>query len=62
MAICGHCGATLPAPVWRELELVDHVTQGRVRAIVTRWPDDAGIEVRRCRCGHPLARKVTDAT
>jgi hypothetical protein len=61
-AACGHCGAALLAPAWRELPLVEQVTQGRVRTLVTRWPDGTGIEVRRCRCGHPLARKVVDST
>ena len=56
-AACGHFGASLRA-TWRELEVVEQVPYGRVREYVTHWPDGAGIEVRRCRCGHALGRKV----
>jgi Zn ribbon nucleic-acid-binding protein len=58
-AACGHCGARLHAGTWRELELVDAVTPGQV--IVTRWPREKGIEVRRCLCGHAVARIVAVA-
>jgi hypothetical protein len=58
---CGRCGATLEENAWAGLELVDHLSPGHVRAIVTHWPDEAGIEVRRCRCGGAVARKVAEA-
>jgi hypothetical protein len=58
IAICGRCGATLGADSWDALELVEHLSPGNVRALVTRWPGEAGIEVRRCTCGSPLARKA----
>ena len=57
-AACGRCGASLRATIWSKLEVVEQVPHGRVREHVTHWPDGAGIEVRRCRCGHALARMV----
>jgi hypothetical protein len=41
------------------LELLACVAPERVRELVTSWPDDTTIEVRRCACGCELARKAT---
>jgi hypothetical protein len=56
---CGRCGAPLEAKAWCELELLACVAPERVRELVTSWPDDTSIEVRRCACGCELARKAT---
>jgi hypothetical protein len=58
MTTCGHCGSAFGAESWHALELVERVEPTRVRQQVTSWPDGASIEVRRCGCGHTLARKV----
>jgi hypothetical protein len=52
----------LEVDLWRELELVERLACERVREIVTAWPDDTTIEVRRCRCGHVIARKSERAS
>ncbi len=58
---CGRCGAFLEAQAWCELELLARVAPERVRELVTSWPEDTSIEVRRCACGCELARKTTAA-
>jgi hypothetical protein len=60
--MCGRCGAAFEEQAWRRLELVERVAAERVRELVTRWPDETGIDVRRCVCGRALARKATAAT
>jgi hypothetical protein len=54
---CGHCGEPCAPGAWKEFERVGQIASERVREFVTSWPDSAVIDVRRCRCGHVIARK-----
>jgi hypothetical protein len=52
---CARCHAT---SAWNELPVVDLIDAERLRTIVTSWPVDDPIEVRRCRsCGGTIARR-----
>jgi hypothetical protein len=45
---------------WGDLELLELIEGARLEALVTVWPEERTIEVRRCdRCGAPLARTVS---
>jgi hypothetical protein len=57
-ARCRHCGEVHDVDAWREFELLDQIESERLCALVTSWPDEAVIEVRRCTCGEVAARKV----
>ncbi len=57
-ARCSGCGAAFETHAWRRLELVERVGPERVREVLTTWPDDVIVEVRRCLCGRALARKA----
>jgi hypothetical protein len=55
---CGRCGLSCSDPAWFEFELLERMASDRIRELVTRWPDQAAIEVRRCTCGHVIARTL----
>ena len=55
---CGRCRAEYGEDAWRALECVDRIVAARVRGLVTVWPDDVVVDIRRCRaCGGAIARK-----
>jgi hypothetical protein len=55
---CRRCGEVHDADAWRRFELLDQIESERLCALVTNWPDDIVIEVRRCACGEVTARKL----
>jgi hypothetical protein len=59
---CGRCRREYAEAVWGSLELVERLVAARIRAMVTSWPDDVAIEIRRCRaCQGVIARKSAGA-
>jgi hypothetical protein len=56
MATCTGCGRAHDASSWRRLELVDRIARDRLAAVVTSWPAEIAVEVRRCNCGDLMAR------
>jgi hypothetical protein len=51
------CGRAYDESEWAELELLDRIEGQRLLALVTVWPCERAIEVRRCAgCRAPLAR------
>jgi hypothetical protein len=55
---CIRCALALDPSAWRDLELVERIASERVRELVNGWPEGATVEVRRCTCGHVIARKA----
>jgi hypothetical protein len=56
LAPCASCGRAHAISAWRRLELVDRIEQDRLAMVVTSWPLEVAIEVRRCTCGELMAR------
>jgi hypothetical protein len=57
---CGRCRREYNFDAWERLELVEWMAADAIRGLVTSWPQEIAIEVRRCRaCGAPIARKNT---
>jgi hypothetical protein len=55
---CGRCRQEYAADAWRRLAVVERILTGRIRALVTSWPEGIVIEIRRCTsCGASIARK-----
>jgi hypothetical protein len=55
---CGRCRHEYAADAWQRLTLVERILTGRIRALVTSWPEGIAIEIRRCgSCGASIARK-----
>jgi hypothetical protein len=55
---CGRCRQEYGDEAWQRLEVMRHILAPQVRDLVTAWPDDVAIEIRRCgACGAPIARK-----
>jgi hypothetical protein len=57
VATCAGCGHAHDASAWRLLELVDRIARERLTEVVTTWPDELTVEVRRCTCGGLMARR-----
>jgi hypothetical protein len=60
LATCHGCGHARDSTEWGRLELVDRLAHERLAAVVTSWPVQVTIEVRRCTCGELMARMGTD--
>jgi hypothetical protein len=57
---CGRCRREYNLDAWDRLELIEWMAADAIRALVTSWPQEVAIEVRRCRaCQAPIARKKT---
>jgi hypothetical protein len=41
---------------WDALALVDRLGADALQRMVLNWPRDAFVEIRRCTCGHTMAR------
>jgi hypothetical protein len=55
---CGRCRREYAEAVWGSLELVERLVAAHIRGMVTSWPDDVAIEIRRCHaCQAVIARK-----
>lgn len=50
---CACCGRTSD---WSALDVVQRLETDTLAALVTRWPDELSVEVRRCECGRSIAR------
>ena len=61
MACCGQCGRSNSPATWHRLPLVEVLSGERLHDNVTRWPCDTCVEIRRCECGQPIARKARRA-
>jgi hypothetical protein len=60
---CSACGARYGAELWVQLALSNRVDAQEVRRFVLGWPEDNYVEVRRCRCGQPIAtRRIAGGT
>jgi hypothetical protein len=58
---CGRCRREYAEAVWGSLELVERLVPARIRSMVTSWPDDVAIDIRRCHaCQGVIARKSAD--
>ena len=56
-ARCGRCGRAYDDGEWRALDVLDRIEGRRLEAIVTAWPLERSVEVRRCAaCGNSIAR------
>ena len=54
---CGRCGRGFDDDAWRALDVVERIDGPRLEAIVTAWPEERAVEVRRCTsCGTAIAR------
>jgi hypothetical protein len=54
---CGRCRHEYAPEAWDRLEVVDRILAVRIRGLVTAWPDDVSVEIRRCvSCGGAMAR------
>jgi hypothetical protein len=60
LTTCARCGRSFEVDAWSDLELVQRIGAERVWALVTRWPSEKAIEVRRCGCGFDMGRMVTE--
>jgi hypothetical protein len=56
LATCNACGHARSDVEWGRLELVERLARDRLADVVTTWPAEATIEVRRCSCGELMAR------
>jgi hypothetical protein len=55
---CGRCRHEYGDDAWHRLEIIQCILAAQVRGLVTSWPEDVAIEIRRCGdCGAPMARK-----
>jgi hypothetical protein len=55
-ARCARCGAVFERAEWDALALVDRLGRDKLQRMVLNWPRDAVVEIRRCTCGHTMAR------
>jgi hypothetical protein len=55
-APCAHCGAVFDRAEWDALALVDRLGADTLQRMVLNWPRHAFVEIRRCTCGHTMAR------
>ena len=55
---CGKCQAGYDGARWRSLVLLEELRHDQLGDILSAWPWqlDVVLEVRRCRCGQPVAR------
>jgi hypothetical protein len=53
---CGRCGARYVETAWAGLPSCGVLGEADVQTIVQVWPEGARIDLRRCHCGHVLAR------
>ncbi len=55
---CGACCKTYDEAAWRALAVSERIEPPEVRRVLSHWPDDLLIEVRRCKgCGRTIAAK-----
>jgi hypothetical protein len=55
-ASCARCGAVFDRAQWDALAVVDRLGADTLQRMVLNWPRDAFVEIRRCTCGHTMAR------
>jgi hypothetical protein len=53
---CGTCGRRYPRSAWSDLPAERLLTTTDVHEHVTSWPPGLTVTVRRCACGHLMAR------
>jgi hypothetical protein len=53
---CARCGAVFDRAEWDALALVDRLGRDKLQRMVLNWPRDTCVEIRRCTCGHTMAR------
>jgi hypothetical protein len=55
---CGRCRREYALDSWERLELIEWMVADTIRRLVTSWPREVAIEIRRCSvCGALIARK-----
>jgi hypothetical protein len=53
---CTRCGIVFDRTQWDDLTLVERIGADTLQRMVLNWPRNAFVEIRRCTCGHPMAR------